>query len=96
MTKVTIFVGLDYHQDSVQVCVMDRSGTVLANRNCDNDWRAIRGSDLALRGGATVANFGSRGASVHLELELDGGLVHDPDRLSDRSPWGCLVASRRG
>ena len=55
MTKVTIFVGLDYHQDSVQVCVMDRSGTVLANRNCDNDWRAIRGSDLALRGGATVA-----------------------------------------
>ena len=30
------------------------------------------------------ANFGSRGASVHLELELDGGLVHDPDRLSDR------------
>jgi len=29
MTKVTVFVGLDYHQDSVQVYVMGRVGTVL-------------------------------------------------------------------
>ena len=30
------------------------------------------------------ANFGSRGASVNLELELDSGLVDHPDRLQDR------------
>ena len=30
------------------------------------------------------ANYGSRGASVNLELELDSGLVGDPDRLKDR------------
>lgn len=30
------------------------------------------------------ANFGSRGASVNLDLELEGGLVGDPDRLKDR------------
>ena len=30
------------------------------------------------------ANFGSRGASVNLELELEGGLVGDPDRLKER------------
>ncbi len=30
------------------------------------------------------ANFGSRGASVNLELELDSGLVGDADRLKDR------------
>ena len=27
------------------------------------------------------ANYGSRGASVHLEVELDSGVVDDPDRL---------------
>lgn len=30
------------------------------------------------------ANYGSRGACVNLELELDGGLVGDPDRLKER------------
>ena len=29
-------------------------------------------------------NYGSRGASVNLELELDSALVADPDRLRDR------------
>lgn len=29
-------------------------------------------------------NYGSRGASVHLETELDTGVVNDPDRLRDR------------
>ena len=30
------------------------------------------------------ANFGSRGASVNLELELDSGLAGEPERLHDR------------
>ena len=30
------------------------------------------------------ANYGSRGACVNLELELDSGLVGDPDRLKER------------
>jgi hypothetical protein len=29
-------------------------------------------------------NFGSRGASVNLEIELDSGLIQDPERLQDR------------
>jgi transposase len=41
MRKVTCFVGLDYHQDSVQVCVMDRQGRQMLNRACPNDWQAI-------------------------------------------------------
>jgi transposase len=41
MKKVTCFVGLDYHQDSVQVCVLDRHGRQLLNRSCPNDWRII-------------------------------------------------------
>src|SRR5665213_763383 len=41
MSTLPIFVGLDYHQSTVQVCVMDASGRVLLNKACANDWRAI-------------------------------------------------------
>ena len=41
MSKVTVYVGLDYHKDSIQVCVMDQSGQVLANRSCPNDVQAL-------------------------------------------------------
>jgi len=33
---------------------------------------------------AGEANYGSRGASVNLELELDSGLASDPERLKER------------
>ena len=36
-----VFVGLDYHASSVQVCVMAADGKVLLNRKCANDWRAV-------------------------------------------------------
>jgi transposase len=36
MENVPVFVGLDYHSKSVQVCVMDASGAVLVNRSCGN------------------------------------------------------------
>jgi transposase len=32
----TVYVGLDYHDSVVQVCVMDPRGTMLANRPCGN------------------------------------------------------------
>jgi transposase len=36
MSSVTVFVGLDYHQAFVQVCVMNQAGAILGNRRCDN------------------------------------------------------------
>ena len=41
MSSVPIFVGLDYHQDSVQVCVLDRQGEKLCNRSVENDAHLI-------------------------------------------------------
>jgi len=41
MCDSTVFVGLDYHQGSVQVCVENQGGEVLLNRRCRNDWSAI-------------------------------------------------------
>jgi transposase len=36
MSNVPVFVGLDYHQDSVQVCVLNQQGDVLLNRSANN------------------------------------------------------------
>ena len=41
MSRITVFVGWDYHQDSVQVCMLDKKGKILRNRSCANHWRAI-------------------------------------------------------
>ncbi|MFZ0869928.1 MAG: IS110 family transposase [Rhodanobacter sp.] len=41
MSSLTVFVGLDYHQAFVQVCVMDAQGIVLSNRRCENSARRI-------------------------------------------------------
>ncbi len=36
-----MFVGLDYHQAFVQMCVLDASGTLLMNRKCANSAAAL-------------------------------------------------------
>lgn len=41
MSSLPVFVGLDYHQDAVQVCVLDQEGKQLCNRSVDNDANAI-------------------------------------------------------
>jgi hypothetical protein len=41
MTSLPVFVGLDYHQDAVQVCVVDGEGRTLSNRSVANDVAAI-------------------------------------------------------
>ena len=53
VTPQTVFVGLDYHAESVQVCVLDRDQKQLANRSCPNDWRAVEsgGADDVRRAG---------------------------------------------
>lgn len=37
MDIVKVFVGLDYHMDSVQVCVLDETGKMRCNRSVPND-----------------------------------------------------------
>ena len=41
MSSIAVYVGIDYHQDSVQVCVLDESGKKLANRSVGNDAAAV-------------------------------------------------------
>ena len=41
MSNVPLFIGLDYHQDSIQVCVLNAKGDVLMNRSAANDCAAL-------------------------------------------------------
>lgn len=41
MSNLPLFVGLDYHQDSIQVCVLDPDGNVLLNRSAKNDCQEV-------------------------------------------------------
>lgn len=41
MPIVPAFVGLDYHENTIRVCVMDRHGQVLLNCNRPNDVEAV-------------------------------------------------------
>jgi transposase len=55
VSNVTVFVGLDYHQAFVQMCVMDASGTMLINRKCANSAAALVEAVKVHAAGASVA-----------------------------------------
>jgi transposase len=78
MSKV--FVGLDYHKDSIQVCIMDSTGKVLANRSCPNDSK-----ELAL----LVAFFGDE---VEAAIEACTGSANIADELITRHGWTLSLA----
>lgn len=98
MSSVTTFVGLDYHQDSVQVCVLDQQGEMLANRSVDNDAAAVaraasrhgRPRRLAIEaccGAADLADelTGRYGVSVQM---AHPGYVARMKRSPDKTDWG--------
>jgi len=37
MLTLPVFVGIDYHTYSIQVCVMNQQGKILANQSVPND-----------------------------------------------------------
>ena len=37
MSNLPLYAGVDYHQNQLQLCVMDSTSRVLLNRSCDND-----------------------------------------------------------
>jgi transposase len=52
MCSLPVFVGLDYHQDAVQVCVLSAEGRALFNRSVGND--SARVAEVARRYGQPV------------------------------------------
>jgi transposase len=80
MSNLPVFVGLDYHQDSVQVCVLDQAGKVLLNRASANDPDAL---------GRLVAPLG--GAVARVGIEACCGAADLGERLVERLGWNVSL-----
>jgi transposase len=108
MSDAPVFVGLDYHDPSVQVCALDRDGKVLTNRPCKDDWQAItaavakhsatpRAAIEACTGSADLADELVAKAGWHVDLAHPGyvaRLKQSPDK-SDFSDARMLADLER-
>jgi len=81
MDMVPVSLGLDYHDETIRVCVMDDDGGVLCNRNAANDPRAVR--DLVQRLGVSV-----RGVA----LEACCGAADFAMQLAALTGWSVKLA----
>lgn len=86
MVSVTRFVGLDYHQESVQVCVLDAQGQRLANRSVENRWQAIAAvvRETVDEPQATLI--------VRAAIESCSGAAHLAEELLERAGWIVTLA----
>ena len=80
MDRIPVYVGLDYHQSSVQVCVLDRAGRVLSNRPCGND------------AGAIVSAVERHGALAGAAIESCSGAADLADELVNGWGWSVNMA----
>jgi transposase len=75
-----MFAGLDYHQESIQVCVMDAQAKVRVNRSCENDLGAVI---------ATLKGAGDVGA---IAVEACCGAADLAEKLAAAGPWRVELA----
>jgi transposase len=80
MATVRVFVGLDYHDAGVQVCVLDPQGRVLANAPCPNDAVAL------------VEFVAQHGNQVFAAIEACTGAADLADELVGRFGWSVDMA----
>jgi transposase len=80
MYQDSVFVGVDYAQAFVQVCVLDRDGRLLANRRCENSWLAI----------ATLVR--RHGRRVRAAIESCTGAADLAEQLMHWAGWSLDLA----
>lgn len=78
-----VFVGVDYHAESVQVCAMGPDGKVLVNVSCRNDWRAVA---------AAVRHRCGPDIGVQAAIEACCGAASLADELIRRCQWSVDLA----
>lgn len=88
MSTLTFFVGLDYHQKSVQVCVLDSKGSILINRSVDNDLLAIG----EVVHNAVTGRAGNRPFRVRASIESCSGAASLAEELMRDQRWRVTLA----
>lgn len=83
VTSAVVFVGLDYHAESVQVCGLSREGQMLLNRSCKNNWRSVAGA---------VRKSCGPEVSVQAAIESCCGAASLADELIARAGWSVDLA----
>ncbi len=79
-SSLPVFVGLDYHRRSIQVCVMDASGQVLTNRKCPSEVDAV------------VSVVQPLGQVQRLAIESSTGAAEFAQGLVDVAGWNVSLA----
>ena len=80
MFNLPHYVGLDYHQKIVQVCVMDQKRNILLNQAVENDPEAVF---------RVVAPFGS---NIHAAIEASTGVAEFAEILIEKYHWSVELA----
>lgn len=81
MEIVPVYVGLDYHTETIQVCVMDEEGCSIVNKNVANDPGAVR--DLVrIQGGLVLG----------VAIEACCGAAEFATQLGDFTEWPVHLA----
>lgn len=81
MDSLMVSVGLDYHQDSIRVCIVNEHGEELVNRDVPNHWAAV--ADL-------VAEHGDPRA---LAIEACCGAADFAEELHEKTDWDVRLAN---
>ena len=84
MESVPVFVGLDYHSASVQVCVVDAAGKVLVNSK-----RASTICDV-------VSVIESLGCVQRVGIEACSGAADFGDHLARHTGWRVSLSHTGG
>lgn len=79
MSKLTYYVGLDYHQHSVQVCVMNQQGEIIQNATRPNDCQE-------------VAQVVPDGGVVFAAIEACCGAADFAEELINQTGWSIDLA----
>ncbi|NLE22233.1 MAG: IS110 family transposase [Actinobacteria bacterium] len=98
MVSVATYAGLDYHQHSVQVCVLDEEGRLLGNRSVENDAAVVaqaasrygRPRRVAVEACCGAADLADELAATHgLLVQLaHPGYVNRLKQSPDKTDWG--------
>lgn len=80
MSSVPVYVGLDYHDSVVQVCVLDAEGNVLVNRKVEN--RTAKIAKVVRRLGQPMA----------VAIEACCGAADLADKLHQKTKWAVSLA----